>query len=171
MPPLSGTSHRLSPIRSGSRPEDFQFDAATKTCICPAGKHLYSSGRHHRPNGYRALIFQGAKRDCGLPLRHRCLRHPQRTVARQVVFYLGRAKDKPQNASSRMRRKIDTDEGRYQYGRRLGTVEPVFANICSAHRLRRFSLRTKRKVNTQWLLYCMVHNIGKVQRLTETKRQ
>lgn len=36
--------------------------------------------------------------------------------------------------------------------------------MCSVHRLKRFSLRGKRKVNTQWLLYCLVHNIGKVQR-------
>lgn len=63
-----------------------------------------------------------------------------------------------------MKRKIDTDQGRYQYSRRLGTVEPVFANICHAHGLRRFSLRGETKVNTQWLLYCMVHNIGKVHR-------
>jgi hypothetical protein len=27
--------------------------------------------------------------------------------------------------------------------------------------MNRFSLRTKIKVNIQWLLYCMVHNIGK----------
>ena len=60
-------------------------------------------------------------------------------------------------------------EGRYQYGRRLGTVEPVFANICSAHRLRRFSLRSKKKVNAQWLLYCMVHNIGKLQRFGDAR--
>ncbi len=52
----------------------------------------------------------------------------------------------------------------YRYSRRLAVVEPVFANICSAHRLRRFSLRGARKVNTQWLLYCVVHNVAKVQR-------
>ena len=73
------------------RPEDFQFDPATRSCICPAGKRLYSSGQHNRPNGYRALIFQGAKRDCGpCPLRHRCLRHPERTATRQVVLFVGR---------------------------------------------------------------------------------
>jgi hypothetical protein len=33
--------------------------------------------------------------------------------------------------------------------------------------LRRFSLRTKRKVDIQWLVYCMVHNIGKVQETGE----
>ena len=63
-----------------------------------------------------------------------------------------------------MKAKIDTERGRYHYGRRLATVEPVFANICSTRRLRRFSLRGHRKVNTQWLLYCVVHNIGKLQR-------
>ena len=60
-----------------------------------------------------------------------------------MVLFVERVK--PDNASARMKRKIDTDEGRYQYGRRLGTVEPVFANIRSAHRLRRFSLRGKRR--------------------------
>ena len=144
------------------RPQDFQFNPTTRTCICPAGKQLYSSGQHNRPNGYRALIFQGATRDCGpCPLRHRCLRHPERTATRQVVLFVGRVKS--ENASVRMKRKIDTEQGRYQYGRRLGTVEPVFANICSAHRLRRFTLRSKKKVNVQWLLYCMVHNIGKLR--------
>lgn len=52
----------------------------------------------------------------------------------------------------------------YQYSRRLATAEPVFANICSARGLKRFSHRGRTKVNTQWLLYCLVHNIGKVSR-------
>ncbi len=63
-----------------------------------------------------------------------------------------------------MKRKIDTEHGRHEYARRLGTVEPVFANIGHARSLKRFSLRSAAKVNTQWLLYCLVHNIGKLQR-------
>ncbi|MCP4263863.1 MAG: IS1182 family transposase, partial [Planctomycetes bacterium] len=43
-------------------------------------------------------------------------------------------------------------------------VEPVFANICSTLGLNRFSLRGKIKVNTQWKLYCMVHNLFKIYR-------
>jgi IS5 family transposase len=38
----------------------------------------------------------------------------------------------------------------------------VFANIRYLKRLDRFTLRSKVKVNIQWLLYCMVHNIGKI---------
>jgi hypothetical protein len=50
------------------------------------------------------------------------------------------------------------------YNRRLGTAEPVFGNICSTIGLNRFTLRGKGKVNTQWLLYCAVHNLFKVHR-------
>jgi hypothetical protein len=116
-------------------------------------------------NGYAGVKFHGAERDC-LPctLRHRCLKHPERTKARQVVFFNGRAQGKPPTYSALMKRKIDSEEGRYHYSRRLAIVEPVFANICSSHKLRRFSLRGTRKVNNQWLLYSMVHNIGKLQR-------
>ncbi|MFQ5825479.1 MAG: transposase, partial [bacterium] len=39
---------------------------------------------------------------------------------------------------------------------------PVFANIRSQKRLDRFTLRTKTKVNIQWTLYAIVHNIEKI---------
>jgi hypothetical protein len=38
------------------------------------------------------------------------------------------------------------------------------ASITRTRGLDRFTLRGKRKVNTQWLLYCIVHNIGKIHR-------
>jgi hypothetical protein len=41
-------------------------------------------------------------------------------------------------------------------------AEPVFANIRTHKRRDRFTLRGKVKVNIQWLLYCMVHNIEKI---------
>lgn len=41
-------------------------------------------------------------------------------------------------------------------------VEPVFANICVHKHMNRFTLRTKSKVDVQWMLYAMVHNIGKI---------
>lgn len=43
-------------------------------------------------------------------------------------------------------------------------VEHVFANITRLLGLNRLALRGKRKVNTRWLLYCLVHNIGKIHR-------
>jgi transposase len=121
------------------RPADFRPADDLSHCICPAGKRLYRNGANVVINGYAGVKFHGAERDC-LPctLRHRCLKHPERTKARQVVFFNGRAQGKPPTYSALMKRKIDSEEGRYHYSRRLAIVEPVFANICSSHKLRRF---------------------------------
>ncbi len=53
-------------------------------------------------------------------------------------------------------------EGGEIYHQRIGIVEPVFANIRAVKGLDRFTLRGKLKVNIQWMLYCVVHNIGKI---------
>jgi hypothetical protein len=41
-------------------------------------------------------------------------------------------------------------------------MEPVFANLRHNKRLDRFTLRGQVEVNTQWHLYCLVHNIEKL---------
>ena len=66
------------------------------------------------------------------------------------------------NLIDEMKAKIDTEQGKQIYGRRLAIVEPVFVNICVQKRMNRFTLRTKRKVDVQWRLFALVHNIGKI---------
>jgi IS5 family transposase len=61
-----------------------------------------------------------------------------------------------------IKRAIDSEHGRRTYSKRMGTVEPVFANLRHNKQLNRFTLRGKCKVNAQWHLYCMVHNIEKI---------
>jgi hypothetical protein len=65
------------------------------------------------------------------------------------------------NLCEEMRRKIDEVKYRSLYGRRMQIIEPCFSDMSYCKGMDRFSLRTKVKVNIQWLLYCMVHNIGK----------
>jgi transposase len=144
---------------------DFTISEDKSHCICPAGKRLYRNGGNVVVNGQRAIKFHGRKTDCRVcELRERCLRHPDRTEARQVYFFQGRSEKKPETFTEKMKRKIDSVKGRLIYNRRLGTAEPVFGNICSTLGLNRFTIRGKRKVNTQWLLYCAVHNLFKVHR-------
>ena len=52
----------------------------------------------------------------------------------------------------------------------MGIVEPVFANITFQKGLNRFTLRGQQKVNAQWLLYCMVHNIEKIANAADLRR-
>ena len=54
--------------------------------------------------------------------------------------------------------------GRAAYATRFGTVEPVFANVCYNKGLARFTLRGRPKVDGQWKLFCLVHNIEKLAR-------
>jgi hypothetical protein len=66
------------------------------------------------------------------------------------------------NLTKQMIAKVDTEEGKKIYTQRMAIVEPIFSNIRVQKRLDRFTLRGKVKVNIQWRLYCMVHNIEKI---------
>ena len=66
------------------------------------------------------------------------------------------------NLTKQMIAKIDTEQGKKIYAQRMAIVEPIFSNIRIQKRLDRFTLRGKVKVNIQWLLYCMVHNVDKI---------
>lgn len=138
--------------------DDFHFDDRTGKLICPAGEGLYKSGRYER-NGYQALSYRAPKRACtGCPLRSKCMRNPEGR-SRQVRIFYGR---RPGSLTDAMKAKIDTPEGRRTYSQRLGIVEPVFGNIRAQKGMTRFTLRGKKKVNVQWMLYCMVHNLEKI---------
>jgi transposase len=145
------------------RPKDFDYDADAGTCVCPAGKLLYQNGSNCNHNGHLAVKFHGALRDCGpCTLRDKCLRKPDTTQTRQVSFFYGRASGNTPSYSERMKRAIDSERGRRLYGGRFATVEPVFANLRHNKGLDRFTLRGQKKVDTQWKLFCLVHNIEKL---------
>ena len=142
-------------------PADFQLADDHSHCVCPAGKRLYSNGSNCTIGGYHALKFSGAQQDC-VPCTRRaeCLRTPEKTKTRQVAFLQG-TRGGPSEAA-KMKLKIDTDTGRAMITRRFATVEPVFGNLRGNKQLNRFTLRGRAKVDGQWKLYCLVHNIEKL---------
>ena len=141
------------------RTEDFIFDKDMRHCLCPAGKRLYRSGSNEL-----AHRFKGTQTTCvSCELRAKCIRNPEKTVIRQVAYFAGRTGDGP-TFTDRMKRKIDSNVGRVIYGMRLAISEPPFSHITSVLGLDRFTLRGKTKVNTQWNLFCIVHNLTKIHR-------
>lgn len=160
--PLYDKAH---PKKAGKRyrPQDFTLDPETGVCTCPAGKPLYRNGTNCVHNGHLATKYSGTLRDC-LPCeqRDKCLRTPEKTQVRQVAFFRGKADTKEESHTDRMKRAIDSEEGKARYGRRFATVEPVFGNLRHNKRLDRFTLRGRKKVDAQWKLYCLVHNIEKL---------
>ncbi len=143
--------------------KDFRYDPNQQTCICPAGKSLYSNGSNVFFNGYAAVKFRAPKSACRpCHLRSRCLKFPDRTEVRQVAFFSGETR-KPETFTQAMKRKIDSLAGKAVYNRRIATVEPVFGHLRNIG-LDRFTLRGRKKVDAQWKLYCIVHNMLKIHR-------
>lgn len=142
--------------------DDFAHDPVAGTCRCPAGNLMWCSLNNGQRNGKKCTSFQGYRKDCrACPLKAQCLRKPDQKEGRQVTFF-DKSERKAQSYLDRMKTKIDSPMGRHIYSKRLGTVEPVFGNLETNKGLKRFTLRGKEKVNAQWLMYCMVHNIEKI---------
>jgi hypothetical protein len=152
------------------RPKDFSFNDEDDTATCPAGQVLSRKGGVYvsaSGHPYQTYIAQAS--DCAAcPLRGQCLKRRAKEGAndergRQVTRFFPRPVDL-RHPSGRMRQAIDSARGRQLYSQRIGTVEPVFANLRHNKRMNRLNLRGQAKVRTQWSLYCMVHNIEKLQR-------
>jgi len=112
------------------------------------------------------LFFEGRLTDCrSCDFKYRCLRNPaspdsRQGHGRQVSFIL--ATKRPPNYTDWMKHRVDSPRGKEIYSHRMSVVEPVFGNLGTNKGLNRFSLRGKKKVQGQWQLYCLVHNIEKL---------
>lgn len=69
------------------------------------------------------------------------------------------------NAVERMKRKLQTQVGRRIYAMRKAIVEPVFGQIKQARGFRQFLLRGVEKVQMEWALVCLTHNVLKLHRI------
>jgi hypothetical protein len=146
----------------------FEFDPIAMTCICPAGKSLPCRGTRPEPDGQQRALFGGRLLQCRhCDLKEQCMLTPESANhrngnGRQVSFLL--KANAPPNYTDWMKQRVDSEAGKQIYSHRMSVVEPVFGNIGTNKRLNRFSLRGKTKVQGQWQLYCMVHNLEKVSR-------
>ena len=150
------------------RAEDFYYDEETNTCQCPAGKLMWLVSDDYLLNGAHYRRFSGYLKDCRVcAFQKQCMRKPPKEHGRQVSKRKG-VESNPLRPVDLMKEKVDTAEGRDIYSGRIGTAEPVFAHIKFTKGLRRLGLRGLSKVTGQWLLYCLVHNITKIQQYGES---
>jgi len=139
--------------------EDFQYKKEKEVYLCPNGKELRLDNRRTKIRNYVLRKYASRQKDCSdCGLREKCLRKKE-TKRRYLLIPLEKHE---RDFSKEMIKKIDTEEGREIYSERMKIVEPVFANIRIQKRMDYLTLRGKVKVNIQWLLYCIVHNIGKI---------
>ncbi|WP_284304189.1 transposase, partial [Marinospirillum insulare] len=101
------------------------------------------------------------------PKKHQCMKTPsaanhRKGAGRQVSFPLNGKR--AANYTDWMKHRVDNPLGKTIYAHRMSVVEPVFGNIGTNKGLNRFSLRGKTKVQGQWQLFCLVHNVEKLAR-------
>jgi hypothetical protein len=130
----------------------FAYDAASDSYRCPAGQTLtrlrevaaYASGLPH------TLYGKAPCSDC--PLLGACTKDRN---GRHIKRY---ASDP---AKETLRAKLATPEGRAQYKKRAGMVEPVFAQIKVVQGLRRFRRRGLAKVRLEFMLHVAAYNLSR----------
>jgi transposase len=138
----------------------FQRDELQDCFICPAGKrlnfsHFLKTKGKGRSRMYRCRDFKTC------PLKSRC------TKGRGGRSIIINAYDDQFRA---MRNKLDSAYGKRLYARRQSIVEPVFGHIKESLGFRRFLLRGIEKVNGEFAIVCIAHNLRKIINALKPRR-
>lgn len=141
--------------------DDFSYDKENDRYTCPMNYILKLEVRRHVMKHGIYRTYRMKDDYCSsCPLRKKCM--PNLKARRRYLCVPLEKHPEELTPSQRMQLKVDANEGKYIYGKRIGTVEPVFGNIRYNKGLNRFNYRGREKVNIHWLVYCLVHNIEKI---------
>jgi hypothetical protein len=142
--------------------DDFTRLEEGDTYECPQGKRLSCKGKA-LIKGKEYTMYQASLTDCqACPCLAKCIWSKKgKKKINQGKKLLVPGGGGQHNLCRAMRKKLETEEYQEKYAYRIQIIEPVFANIRYCCGLNRFTLRGKGKVNGQWQLYCIVHNLGK----------
>jgi predicted RNA-binding protein with PIN domain len=139
------------------RAENFGYDPDTDQFICPADKrlHFQSTTRYTTDNGYETQRRSYACQDCAnCPLKSQCTQAKGNRSIRisfQLLEYRKQA-----------RTNLTSPEGERLRAARSTEVETVFGHVKHNLGFRRFHLRGLKKVNTEWGLVSIAHNMQKL---------
>jgi hypothetical protein len=152
---------------------DFKYREEGNYYECPDGKKLEYKGISG-PEWSRGKTYRASVTDCRLcKYNEKCMGQKKKPQKRPRGRPLLITESNEQGSYCQtMREKLNEQEYQDQYAYRIQIIEPVFADIAYCKGLDLFTLRSAMKVNGQWLLYCIVHNLGKcVKAYNKDKRQ
>lgn len=138
--------------------DNFPYDSTTDSFTCPNGKQLIqkSKTREVRTGGYQRTTVLYESTDCqGCSFANSCKKPDQQR--RQFSFSPAWDKYKQQ-----ARERFSTDKGYQLRRQRSVDVESSFGDIKYNQGYGRFRLRGLKKVNLEWGLIAISHNLRKV---------
>lgn len=130
----------------------FKFDDERDCYYCPAGIMMPFTRIQKRKDepDLKQYVCNFCS-DC--VLKKACTKAENRIISR----------DPREHLLVEMRGKLRTVEGKELYQGRMYTAEPVFGQMKQNRGFREFLLRGKEKVNVEFMMMCIVHNIGKIE--------
>lgn len=133
--------------------DKFIYDEPADVFTCPAGKVLnFWYIKQDKCSEYRVYRCKECKQCHHLG---QCTKSPRgRSIWRRIVDEKIKA----------MRSKLDSKSGKAIYGKRKHIVEPVFGHIKSVIGFTGFSLRGLKKVNSEFKLVAIAHNLKKISK-------
>jgi transposase len=139
--------------------DNFGYDPRRDVFICPEGKQLPFVYRQRRNDKGAYLIYQcSGGSECG----HwgQCTTNKKgRTVCRRDI----------DEKIKQMRLKLDSKLGKAIYAKRKVIVEPVFGQIKAVQGFTDFKLRGLKKVNAEFKLVAIAHNVRKMSKYIHKK--
>ena len=129
----------------------FRFDNEKDCYYCPAGIMIPFTRIQKRKD--EPDLKQYVCNFCSFcVLKNACTKAENRIISR----------DPREHLMDDMRKKLRSDDGAELYLGRMSTVEPVFGQMKQNRGFREFLLRGKEKAKVEFLMMCIVHNIGKI---------
>ena len=138
---------------------NFQYHKDLDVYFCPQGIKLSFVRICKDKDGFEYRLYQAE--DCsGCPVKDTCRRKSKnkdkKINNRTISVY-------PQDeAVKRMRKKLDSEDGKKIYQRRMSTVEPLHGDMQKNRGFTQFVLRGLEKVNIEYNLLAIAHNIRKI---------
>lgn len=149
-------SYRSNPFLK----DNFPYNGDTDTYRCPNGRALLLTCTYyqtHKRTGYKSQLKEYTCTDCsGCALYDQCCKSAQghnRTI---------RINDKLERYRQQACHNLQTDQGKQLRRRRNIEIESCFGDIKHNMGIRRFHLRGLKKVNAEFTLIAMAHNLRKL---------
>jgi transposase len=134
----------------------FRYNATNDQFICPQEKPLtlYRATFIHKVTKQQSKIYQGTQcESCNSKLL--CTKGKARQIHVEDRMPL----------RQQIRELLDSSAGKALYKLRQQIIEPIFGNIKHNLKYNMLHLRTLKKVNAEWQLICLTHNIKQIWKL------
>lgn len=125
--------------------------------VCPMGQKMRNIGQKNNKSelGYLSMLIRYQAQNCtGCPLRCLCHKSKSDRII-EVNYKLNEYKEKA-------RERLLSEQGICHRGKRCIEPEAVFAQIKHNHQFNRFRLRGLEKVNIEFTLVAIAHNLRKL---------